>query len=208
MSVRSTIARSAVTAAFVATCSIANGGIDLTPSTEEYISEGMKYQRAIFRADKQRIEYVPPARWTFTGNPASLRLTPPKKPFAEAFVEASQLSAPRPLDDSAIEALKRRFIASVPSGSQFVTTIAEETNPLLLDGAPTFEVIVSYATMGQKFVRSALFANVGDTQLTFRLTARKDDFDALHRELRASLLSWHAIELKTDTADVAAVTTK
>ena len=206
MSAESTIARSTVLAVFLAVCFAARAGIDLTPSAEEYVSEGMKYQKAVFRADKQRIEYVPPSRWSFTGGATGLRLTPPKKPFAEAFIEASQLSAPRPLDDSAIELLKRQFVASLPAGSEFVTIFAEERNPLLLDGAPTFEVIVSYATMGQSFVRSALFANVGDTQLTFRLTARKDDFDALHRELKASMLSWHAIESKTAASEAAATT--
>jgi hypothetical protein len=69
----------------------------------------------------------------------------------------------------------------------------EIANPVLLGGNASYEVIVSYQSMGEKFFKSTLFVNLRDTQLVFRLTARKDDFQALHREFKVSILSWHWI---------------
>jgi len=172
----------------------AQGGIDLTPVSSEFIGEGIKYQQLTFRQDKQRIEYYPPPGWSVTGTAERVRLTPPKKNFAEAAIETVPLKAPQPLDEKNMKELQQRFIASLPPTSQFVTVVGEEPNPVPLSGNPTFEVTASYQLMGEKFVTSSIFANLTDTQLVFRLTARKDDFEALHRELKRSVLSWHWVE--------------
>jgi hypothetical protein len=204
MSVRSTIARSAIIAHFLAICLTAESGIDLTASVNEYVSEGIKYQKLTFQTDKQRIEYSPPPGWNFRGSTARLQLTPPKRVFAEALIEALPLAAPQPLDEKLIKALEQQFIASLPPDSQFITVVAEEQNPLLLDGSPTFEVILSYESIGQKFLKSALFVHLADTQLIFRLTGRKDDFDALHADFKRSILSWHGVEVKPSAPEAVA----
>src|SRR6266705_6150941 len=176
-------AKCTITVVFLAIAAAsADAGIDLTPTAVEYTSEGIKYQRLIFQQDKRRVEYNPPPGWTFRGSVERLQLTPTEKHFAEALIEAVPLTKPQPLDEKVIKALEQQFISSVPSGSQFVTVVSEERNPLLLDGTPTFEVTVSYELIGEKFLKSALFVNLSDTQLIFRLAARKDDFDALHSD--------------------------
>jgi hypothetical protein len=172
----------------------ANAGLDLTPAVSEYVAEGMKFQQLTFQYDKQRIEYELPHGWSFDGNSTALHLKPPRKNFAEAVVEAEPLSKPQPLDENVRKILEQRLIANLPAGSQLVKIEQEIESPLLLNGNRTFEVILSYQLMGEKFIRSALFANLADVQLTFRLTARKDDFDPLHQEFRASILSWHPVE--------------
>jgi hypothetical protein len=168
----------------------AKAGIDLTPTATEYISEGIKYQKLIFRAEKQRVEYDPPPGWSFRGSTDRLQFTPAKKRFADALIEAVPLAAPQPLDEKTAKALREQFLASLRADSQFVSVVSEEHNPILLDGNLSFETIVAYQLMGEKFVKSALFVNLLDTQLIFRLTARKDDFDALHSEFKRSMLSW------------------
>jgi hypothetical protein len=194
MVIRSTIARSALVALFLTIGLTAKSGVDLTPFANEYISEGIKYQRLIFREEKRRVEYNPPPGWSFHGSAERVQLTPVHKPFAEALIEAVPLAAPQPLDEKAMKALEQQFIASLPSDSQFVMVVSEERNPVLLDGSPTFEVTVSYELIGEKFLKSALFVNLTDTQLIFRLVARKDDFEALHSEFKRSILSWHWVE--------------
>jgi hypothetical protein len=204
MSVRSTIAGSAIIAHILAICVTAESGIDLTPSATEYVSEGIKYQKLTFQGDKRRIEYSPPPGWRFQGSAARLQLTPPKRVFAEALIEALPLAAPQPLDEKLIKALEQQFIASLPPDSQFITVVAEEQNPLLLDGSPTFEVTASYQLIGEKFLKSALFVNLPDTQLIFRLAARKDDFEALHSDFKRSILSWHWVEPKPSAQEAGA----
>lgn len=179
----------------------ARGGLDLTPTASEFVGEGIKYQKLTFRKDKQLVEYYPPSGWTFLGGAERVQLRPPKKNFAEAVIEAVPLAASQPLDEKITKALAQQFIASVPAGSQLVTVVSEEQNPIPVNGGPTFEVTVSYQLMGEKFMRSALYANLPDTQLVFRLTARKDDFGPLHSEFRRSAFSWHLIEDKEESTE-------
>jgi hypothetical protein len=186
---KSTIALISLVAAFTA-----RGAIDLTPSAAEYVSLGIKYRQLIFEDNKRRIEYELPTNWSFDGVSNQLHLKPPGKSFAEAAITAVPLDRPQPLDDETVKLLGQQIIASLPVGSQFAKVEEEIANPVLLGGNASFEVTVSYQSMGEKFFRSALFVNLRDTQLVFRLTARKDDFQALHREFKVSILSWHWIE--------------
>jgi hypothetical protein len=172
----------------------AKAGIDLTPLATEYIAEGIKYQQLTFRQDKQAIEYELPWGWSFHGSANQFYLNPPKRNFAEAVIESVPLAAPRPLDEKVSKALEQQFIDSLPVGSQFVTVVSEGQNTILLDRHPSFEVTVSYQLIGEKFLRSAIFVNLPDTQLMFRFTARKDDFAALYQTFRSSILSWHWVE--------------
>jgi hypothetical protein len=178
----------------------AQASINLTPEVSEYTAEGMKFHQLTFHDDKQVIQYEPPQKWTYAGGSAELRLKPPEKNFAEAAIETQTLAKPQALDENVRNALKEKFLASVPAGSQFVKLEQEIESPILLNGSPTLELIVSYQIMGEKFFRSALFAYVRDNQMTFRCSARKADFEQLHQEFRSSLLSWHWIEPAEQTA--------
>jgi hypothetical protein len=195
--------RSTVILVLATTAFIARGGIDFTPTATEFVGEGIKYQKLTFRKDKQLVEYYPPPGWSFAGSAERIQLRPPKKNFAEAVIEAAQLSTPQLVDEKIAKALTQQFLSTMPAGSQFVTVVSEEQNPVPLDGKPTFEVTVSYQLMGEKFLRSALYANLTDTQLIFRLSARKDDFQALHFEFKRSISSWHPIESGEEPAEVA-----
>jgi hypothetical protein len=178
-------------------------GVDLTPSVTEYVAEGMKFQQLAFKDDKRRVEYEPPRGWNFDGSPNQLHLRPTGKNFAEAVIIAAPLAKPQPLDDNAVKALEQQVIAALPVGSQFAKVEEEIANAVLLAGNASYEVTVSYQTMGEKFFRSELFVNLRDTQLVFRLTARKDDFQSLHREFKGSIFSWHWIESDQAPPEVA-----
>ncbi len=177
----------------------AKAEIDFTPAVSEYIAEGTKFQQLTFVHGKQKIEYELPLGWSFESSPTQLRLKPPKKMLAEAVINATPLIKPQPLDQSAAEALKQQLIASLPPGSQFVTIERELQNVVALGYNSGVDVTVSYQMMGEKFLRSALFVNLPDTQLTFRFTARKGDFEPLQRDFRMSIGSWHWLGSDTPT---------
>src|SRR5437868_5812815 len=152
VSLRSTIAAGSFAVAFAT-----QAAIDLTPEVSEYTAEGMKFQQLNFHEDNQRIEYEPPQGWSFDGGATEIRLKPPKKNFAEAMISTTSLNKPQPLDENVRAVLKEKFLATVPAGSQFVKLEQEIDSPILLNGSPTLEIIVSYQLMGEKFFRSALF---------------------------------------------------
>ena len=168
--------------------------IDLTPSPTEYVANGVTFHGVSFKDDKRRIDYEPPQGWTVDGSANQARLKPPKKNFAESIITSTPLTKPQALDENSIKTLEDQLIAALPVGSQFAKVEEELSNPVLLNGNASFEVTISYQLNGEKFLRSALFVNLPDAQLTFRLTARKDDFAALHREFKVSIFSWHWVE--------------
>ena len=172
----------------------AQAAIDLTPEINEYIAEGTKLQQLIFHENDQRIEYELPHGWTFHRRDAALHLQPPDKKSAEAVIEAAALGGPQPLNENVRKELKDKFVAGLPVGSQSVKIEQQIESPLLLSGNPTFEIVVSYQWIGEKWCKSALFVNMGNSQLTFTCTARKDDFSQTHQQFRTSILSWQRVE--------------
>ena len=172
----------------------AQAAIDLTPEINEYIAEGTKLQQLIFHENDQRIEYELPHGWTFHRRDAALHLQPPDKKSAEAVIEAAALGGPQPLNENVRKELKDKFVAGLPVGSQSVKIEQQIESPLLFSGNPTFEIVVSYQWIGEKWCKSALFVNMGNSQLTFTCTARKDDFSQTHQQFRTSILSWQRVE--------------
>ena len=177
-----------------AVASTAYGVIDLTPTASEYEAQGFKYLQLVFRDDKRTIIYEPPQKWDHRGQKSQLQLTPPDKKFAEALIQAIPLKAVEPLDPAGFIKFKEYVLAGLPSGSQLITTVAEGENTLLVNGAPSFELVVSYQTLGETFHRSVLLTNCNDTQLLFRLTARKSDFGTLYQAFKRSIMSWTVTE--------------
>ena len=203
--------RSTTSCFLLLTAIAAHAGIDLTPSSGEYVAQGIKHQQLIFHQDKQRIEYEPPPGWGFEGSSHLLRLKPPQQnQFAEAIIEAVRSAAPQGFDEQATKALEQEAIGNLPPGSQFVKVELETHNPIPLNRNQSLEVTISYQVIGEKFWRSVLLVNLPDTGLIFRLTARKQDFDALHREFATSISSWQWVdenEAATQPSQAASVIT-
>jgi hypothetical protein len=72
--------------------------------------------------------------------------------------------------------------------------LGTEENAVILGGNSGFEVLVSYSALGQTFQRSTVFLNAPGTQLIFRFTAPKADYDRLHSAFRRAVLSWQWID--------------
>ena len=171
----------------------ADAGLDLTATTNEYVAEGMKHSQLTFRHDKNHVEYEPPQGWKFAGSPNQLRLTPPKN-FAEGSITVAELNKPQPTDENSINLFAQQVLGELPVGSQFSKIEETTTNSVLVGGNESFGVTVSYQAMGEKFVRTAIVANVRDAHLVFRLTAKKDDFPALYRDFKGSIMTWQWAE--------------
>jgi hypothetical protein len=194
--------RSTILAVSLITTACLRAEIDLAPSVNEYVANGMKMRQLIFRDDKRKIEYEPPQDWSIGGTENQLTFKP-KNNFAEAAITVTPLAKPQSLDENAVKILAEQFLASLPVGSQFGKLEEQITNPVLLDGNGSVEMTASYQLMGEKFLRSAIFVNLPHAQLVFRLSARKDDFQSLHRDFKGSILSWHWIEAAATSPETA-----
>ena len=172
----------------------ARAGIDLTPSPSEYTAEGITFRQLSFKDGKRRIVYELPRLWDYHGGGNSLQLAPPKAESADASIQIAELPKPQPLDDNLCAAFKEQSLRSAPPGAQNATVISEEINPVRLERGDVYGVTISYNALGQTFCRNTLYVNLPDAQLTFRLTARKADFEALQRAFRSSILSWHWVD--------------
>ena len=173
------------------------GGLELAPATAEVVEDdGTRYRELTFQKVDGKVALALPTGWTARAHGPRIQLTPADKSFAEATIEGAPLPAPAELDEATLAMFKQSVVATLPPGSQLVTTVSETPNGMMPGGHPTFEVVVSYQLMGKTFHRSALLVNCPKDRLAFRLTATKEDFDILSMEFRRSMMTWRFTEKK------------
>jgi hypothetical protein len=169
------------------------GAIDFTPTTGERTLEGIVFKQLIFHEEGHPISYEQPRGWIYSGDASRIRFTPPD--FAQAQAEIQQVPAPKEsnLDDVTVKALREEVLASIPKGNENAVVVGEEKNPITVNGHQSYGVTVGYSLFSQEYQLSVLFVNLPNTQLRFRVIARKQDFAVVNRLFRGSLVSlqWH-----------------
>jgi hypothetical protein len=171
----------------------AGAAIDFTPITGERVLEGVVFKQLIFHESGRAITYEQPRGWTYSGDSNRIRFTPPDIRQAQADMAQSPLLEPQTFNDATAKLLQNQVLASIPPGSQNVTVISEEQNPVSINRQQTYAVIIGYSLSGQEYRLSVIFLNLPNTQVQFRVIARKQDFEEVNRLFRASLFSlqWH-----------------
>ncbi len=171
----------------------ADASIDFTPTTGERVLEGIVFPQLIFHENGRPITYEQPRGWTYSGEAARIRFTPPEFRQAIAEITQSPLTEPASFDEATMKLLQTRVLASIPPGSQNAVIVSEEHSPITISGQPTYAVTIGYNLAGQDYRLGALFVNLKDTRLQFLVIARKEDFDKVNRPFRGSLISlqWH-----------------
>jgi hypothetical protein len=170
----------------VLTSSTSNAAIDFTAEAGERNLEGITFKQLIFRDKERRITYEQPKGWSYSGDSKGLRLTPPNVAQAHAEIDQAPLPAPQPIDEAA---LRDQAMRTIPPGSQRATVVEEERNPLRINRHDTYGVTINYVLHEQEYTANVLFANLEETQLRFRIVARKQEFEKLWRAFRGSLFS-------------------
>ncbi len=117
-------------------------------------------------------------------------MRPPEKPQAEATITKFPITKPQPLDEERLKKLVEEAMALIPKGSENITIVSQERNPVVINQKETFQVIVSYNLFGQSYNRSVLFMDRGREQMRFQLVCRSSDFTDLHRAFLHSQFSW------------------
>ena len=188
----------------VASAISARGGIDLTPSPSEYTAEGVTFRQLSFKDGKRRVVYELPRQWSYQGGGTILHLSPPNSTRADASIQVADVAKSQPFDENLFAALKEQSLRAAPPGAQNVTVVSEELNPIRLERGDVYAVTISYQALGETFLRSALYVNLPDAEITFRLTAPKADFERFERSFRSSILSWHWQEPASEPGSVVA----
>jgi hypothetical protein len=177
----------------VAAASRAGAAIDFTPTSGERVLEGIVFKQLVFHENGRSITYEQPRGWKYSGEAARIRFTPPEFGQAQAEITQAPLTEPASFDDATMKLLRTRVLASIPSGGQNAVVTAEEQNPISINGQRTYAVTVGYNLFGQDYRLGTIFVNLPNTQLQFRVIARKEDFEKVNRLFRGSLVSlqWH-----------------
>jgi hypothetical protein len=162
----------------------------LTPRVLEREREGGKLKELAFSDGGKTVTYQSPRGWDYSGSSTQLTLRPPNTPQAEATITRVPLSQPGSFDDESLKKLVSEAAARVPKGSENVSVVSQEKNPLMIQGKETFLITLSYTFYGQKYGRSILFLNRGNEQIRSQLTCREADFKELHRAFLASQYTW------------------
>jgi hypothetical protein len=170
--------------------SAAQAGIDFTATTGERELCGIKFPQLVFHENRRKITYEQPRGWTYSGDGSRIRFTPPNITQAQAQIEQSPLVTPQPFTEEVKQALQLQALQSVPPNSVNVAVLPPEEASVTFYGHETYEVVIDYEAGGQRYTSSVLYTNLPDTQLRFRVSARKSDFEKVHTAFRASLGSW------------------
>lgn len=172
----------------------ASAQIDFTPITREYTAGGFIHRELIFKTDKGTVTLAPPVKWNVRGGKDRVQLSPPDKSFVEATIQAAPVTPPPGFDEQNLKVLEQRVLSEVPSGALSVQITGRVENPVVIGSFRSFEFVISYQALGYTFLRSVIFVNGPDQQLTFRFTAPKADFDAFNSDFHRSINSWQWIE--------------
>jgi hypothetical protein len=170
------------------------GGIDFTPTVNRYFNEGAEFSNVSLKDDKRTVSLTLPRLWTCRGDVSRLQLTPPDQSLADGIVQEIPAKGVVPFNEANLKALQEQVLNSVPPGSQGVTLVSQQENPVILDQNLSYEFVVSYQTLGKSFLRSVVFVNCPERQLVFRFSAPKGEFDKLNRSFRQTIYSWQWTE--------------
>ncbi len=169
--------------------------IDFTPIVPQNESPQMRrFPRLLFKDGTRTASYVPPAGWTYSGNPAGLRLEASDPSRSLATIQEIVRKNPKPFDPETVESLATALMTAVPAGSTDVRVMSKEQNPLRIGGAETLEIAISYFAVGKVRMRSVLFVNLPATQLQFSLSSLQAEFPAAHDRFRRSYYSWQWLD--------------
>ncbi len=162
----------------------------LTPKVAEYKADGATLKHLEFSDGGKTVTYQSPRGWDYSGNSTQLTLRPPNKAQAEATITRVPLSQPGNFDEESLKKLVSEAVALVPKGSENISVVSQEKNPLLIERKETFLITLSYTFYGQKYGRSILFLNRGNEQIRSQLTCHEADFKELHQAFLRSQYTW------------------
>ena len=99
-----------------------------------------------------------------------------------------------------VKALQQDVLASAPPQSQSVQVVRMQENPVMMGSNLSYEVVISYAALGETFHRSVIFVSTPDTWVVFCITAPKSEFDPLYASFCRSISSWEWIQATPSSA--------
>lgn len=165
--------------------------IEFSANLQEFgTQDDLAYHCLIFKDAGRIICYQPPSGWICTIVGKHLYLKPPNQNFAAAEIKAVPLIASQPVDKIIAAALTKQVLTQVPEGAADTVLVKEGMDPVSLGPHQSYEVIVSYAALRQKFQRGVIFLNTPINRIVFKFTAREDIFDALYQAFRNSISTW------------------
>ena len=176
-------------------------GLNLTPLTEEYTSQGFVYRKVTFEDGDRFVTYVPPQGWEVRGSGGRVSFVPHGKQFLEASVLALPMKEPQPFDEAALNLLREAVLRDAPAGSTMAKLVSEQENSVAMGAYPNHEFVIAYQSLGRVFQRSVIYVNAPETRLVFQFSAPKAEFDQLSATFRGSLNSWHWTERKPAVAE-------
>ena len=169
----------------------ARAELQLTPSILENEVDGAKIKLLAFPDGDRKVTYQSPRGWDYSGSPTQLTLRPINKSQAEATITKIALSEPGKFDAETLKKVVAEMTAALPKGSENVSLISQESNPLRIGGKETVLIVLSYRFFGQPYNRSLLLLNRGNEQIRFQLVSREGDFKELQKAFLASQYTWH-----------------
>jgi hypothetical protein len=168
----------------------AHADLKLIPRVSDYESDGVKIKLLVFTDGDKEVTYQSPRGWDYSGSATQLILHPVNKSQAEGTITRISLTESGNFDDESLKTLVAQATAALPQGSEKITLVSQEKNPLRINRRETFLLVFAYTLFGQPYNRSILFLNREKEQIRFQLVCREADFKELQKAFLGSQYSW------------------
>jgi hypothetical protein len=167
--------------------------IDFTPHYAQSVQDGFPVSRLYFQDQAQRIYLSVPNGWQVSGDAQRGTLSPKDLGQATVILENSALNSKTAFSGEGLAVYRKVAFGLVPAGASDVHVDFEREGEAKTNGWSSFEMAFSYDFYGQSFTSSVLFINLDkNKQIRFRVAARKEHFEKLYPQARATLASWFA----------------
>jgi len=155
--------------------------VDFTPRPYEHLVDGGVQRGFQFVHGKQKVLYLPPPGWTWSGNASTVSLRSPEGASSSAraeFTHKEGTSSAPAWDQAGINALIQRAQALLPPLAQEVQIVDLRQNPLLMDEHETALFVFTGQLHAQAYQFFVVLLPLEDEQFGFVLYAEKKEYEA------------------------------
>ena len=162
--------------------------LELTPREGFRELEGFRIPVLKFADDGSEVTWQPPSNWRVSGGGERVTVYPPER--AQAAM-ALQTFPRKPAPAESLEDLAEWARRLLPQDATDVSAADVRENPFTLEHLASTEFIFRYASQGSRFTTAIAIVDLSvDQRLAVIVSARAEDFGAVHEDALASMFSW------------------
>ncbi len=164
--------------------------VDLTPVRYVRMMDGSPWEGLNFHQEDKLIDYRPPAKWEFSGSPASFSFRAPDISSVRGEITHADRIPSVALDEAGLKALREMAENLVPKVSKNVVLLSETAGSIKIGNHAAVKYIYSGVLFGKATKYLVVLLPLQDECFKFLMYGDDKEFDAAASQFMGSLFSW------------------